>query len=49
VREAIEAHLAAEAGLAEGSCYELSSDLAGIVSGPSDLASNRRRLKGYGR
>jgi Arc/MetJ-type ribon-helix-helix transcriptional regulator len=49
VREAIEAHLATEAGVAEDSCYDLSSDLAGVVSGPSDLSSNRRRLKGYGR
>jgi hypothetical protein len=47
--EAIEAHLATEASVAEGSCYDLSSDLAGVVSGPSDLSSNRRRLKGYGR
>ena len=49
VRGAIEALLAAEAGRAEGSCYDLSSDLAGIVAGPTDLSSNRRRLKGYGR
>jgi metal-responsive CopG/Arc/MetJ family transcriptional regulator len=49
VREAIAAHLAAEGGRAEGSCYALSSDLAGIVTGPTDLSSNRRRLKGYGR
>jgi Arc/MetJ-type ribon-helix-helix transcriptional regulator len=49
VRDAIEAHLAAEAGRAEGSCYDLSSDLAGILTGPTDLSSNRRRLKGYGR
>ncbi len=49
VREAIEAHLAADSGAAEGSCYDLSSDLAGVVRGPSDLSSNRRRLKGYGR
>ena len=49
VRDAIEALLAADAGRAEGSCYDLSSDLAGIVIGPVDLSSNRRRLKGYGR
>ncbi len=49
VRDAIEAHLAAEPGRAEGSCYALSSDLAGIVTGPVDLSSRRRRLKGYGR
>ena len=49
VRDAIEALLAAEAGRGEGSCYDLSSDLAGIVTGPADLSSNRRRLRGYGR
>ncbi len=49
VRDAIEAHLAGETGPAEGSCYDLSADLAGIVTGPADLSSNRRRLKGYGR
>lgn len=49
VREAIQALLAAEGGVAEGSCYDLSSDLAGVLTGSSDLSSNRRRLKGYGR
>jgi Arc/MetJ-type ribon-helix-helix transcriptional regulator len=49
VREAIEAHLAAEAGGTEGSCFDLASDLAGAVRGPSDLSSSRLRLGGYGR
>jgi Arc/MetJ-type ribon-helix-helix transcriptional regulator len=49
VRGAIEAFLAADGAPAEGSCYDLSSDLAGIVAGPPDLSSSRRRLKGYGR
>jgi Arc/MetJ-type ribon-helix-helix transcriptional regulator len=49
VREALEAHLAAEVGAKEGSCFDLTSDLAGSVRGPSDLSSSRRRLKGYGR
>jgi Arc/MetJ-type ribon-helix-helix transcriptional regulator len=49
VRDAIEALLVAEAGRAEGSCYDLSSDLAGVLTGPADLSSSRRRLKGYGR
>ncbi len=48
VREAIEAHLAAEAGGTEGSCFDLACDLAGVVRGSSDLSSSRRRLKGYG-
>ena len=49
VREAIEAHLAAEGGGTEGSCFDLAPDLAGAVRGPSDLSSNRLRLRGYGR
>ena len=49
VREAIEAYLATEGGGSEGSCFALASDLAGAVSGPSDLSSNRLRLRGYGR
>ena len=49
VREAIETYLAAEGGASAGSCFDLSSDLAGAVRGPADLSSNRRRLKGYGR
>ena len=49
VREAIEAYLAAEGGVSEGSCFDLASDLAGAVRGPSDLSSNRLRLRGYGR
>jgi len=49
VREAIEAYLAGQAGGSEGSCFDLASDLAGAVKGPSDLSSNRLRLRGYGR
>ncbi len=49
VRGAIEALVAVDSENAEGSCYDLSSDLAGVVTGPVDLSSNRRRLKGYGR
>jgi predicted transcriptional regulator len=49
VREAIEAQLAAEPGPTDGSCFDLTADLAGSVAGPPDLSSNRARLKGYGR
>lgn len=49
VREAIEAYLAGEAGGSKGSCFDLASDLAGAVEGPSDLSSNRLRLRGHGR
>ena len=49
VREAIEAYLASEAKASEGTCFDLASALAGTVRGPSDLSSNRLRLRGYGR
>jgi len=49
VREAIEAYLAAESAQGEGSCHDLASDLAGSASGPADLSSSRRRMRGYGR
>jgi Arc/MetJ-type ribon-helix-helix transcriptional regulator len=49
VREAIEAHLAADTRGTEGSCFDLASDLAGALRGPSDLSSNRLRLRSYGR
>jgi predicted transcriptional regulator len=49
VRDAIEAYLAAEAAPGAGTCYDLASDLAGSVSGPPDLSSNRGRMRGYGR
>lgn len=50
VREALEAHLANESAHAsEESCLALASDLAGSLAGPSDLSSNPRRRRGYGR
>jgi predicted transcriptional regulator len=49
VREAIEAYLAAESGPCKGSCHDLAADLAGSVSGPTDLSSSRLRMSGYGR
>ncbi len=49
VREAIEAYLGAEVGGTEGSCFDVASDLAGSVRGPSDLSSSRLRMRGYGR
>ena len=47
IREALELHLDANAHRG-GSCADLAGDLAGSVSGPADLSSNRRRLRGYG-
>lgn len=48
VREALELHLDGHTPL-PGSCLDLARDLAGSVSGPADLSSNRRHLRGYGR
>jgi len=31
------------------SCLDLVQDIVGTVRGPADLASNRKRLRGYGR
>ena len=48
VREALEQHLDG-GGTSAGSCLDLARDLAGSLSGPPDLSSCRRRLRGYGR
>ena len=31
------------------SCFDLVRDLVGTARGPGDLASNKKRLRGYGR
>ena len=49
VREALEDRLGRETRDRAGSCLDLAGDLAGVVDGPSDLSSNGRHLKGYGR
>jgi Arc/MetJ-type ribon-helix-helix transcriptional regulator len=48
VREALEQHLDGETATV-GSCLDLARDLAGSLSGPPDLSSSRRHLRGYGR
>ena len=48
VREALEAHLDGGSTGAE-TFLDRARDLAGSVSGPSDLSSNPRHLRGYGR
>lgn len=48
VREALQTHLDGDSAPA-GSCLELAADLAGSLSGPPDLSSSRRHLRGYGR
>lgn len=49
VREALEDRLGGKAGERAGSCLDLAGDLAGVLTGPADLSSNARHLKGYGR
>ena len=49
LREALEERLGGEARTRAGSCLDLAQDLAGILTGPADLSSNAKHLKGYGR
>ncbi len=49
VREALEDRLGYEGVERAGSCLDLASDLRGVLAGPTDLSSNPRHIKGYGR
>jgi len=49
VREALEDHLSSGRQGNPGSFLELAGDLIGSVEGPSDLATNKKRLRGFGR
>jgi Arc/MetJ-type ribon-helix-helix transcriptional regulator len=49
VREALEGHLQSDSLDHTGSFLELAGDLVGSVSGPVDLSTNKRHLRGYGR
>lgn len=49
VREAIGDHFDSNEDDRAGSCFDLASDLCGSLTGPADLSSNRKYLKGYGR
>ena len=48
VREALERHLGEGDG-GGASFLDLAQDLAGCLDGPTDLASSKRHLAGYGR
>lgn len=49
VREAIDAYLSHQhQEITRGSFADLAEDLIGSVRGPSDLATNKKYLKGYG-
>ena len=49
VREALEDRLDRERVDHAGSCLELAADLRGLLAGPSDLSSNAKHLRRYGR
>ena len=48
IRDALTSFLDRE-GADHGSCLDLVRDLVGTASGPGDLASNKKHLRGYGR
>jgi hypothetical protein len=49
VRDALLAHLGSRRGPLAGSALDLAKDLAGCVTGPADLSTNKARLRGFGR
>jgi len=49
VRAALEDQLRSAPEESSCTCLDLCSDLAGSLTGPTDLSSNPSRLKGYGR
>ncbi|MCH7614227.1 MAG: CopG family transcriptional regulator [Nitrospinae bacterium] len=49
VRDAIKDSLGKGNGTSKASALDLGKDLAGILSGPSDLSVNKTHLKGFGR
>lgn len=48
VRTAIQTWLD-EKRIGTGSCLDLARDLVGSAEGPSDLSTNRRHMKGFGK
>ncbi len=49
VREALNVYFEKDNGPSKGSAFELAHDLAGIVTGPTDISGNEIHLKGFGR
>jgi hypothetical protein len=49
VRNAIKSCVEAPTGLGVGSALDLAKDLAGCVSGPADLSTDKAHLRGFGR
>jgi hypothetical protein len=49
IREVLEEHLNGTTPAKPISCYDLTADLCGCLDGPTDLATNKKYLEGYGR
>jgi hypothetical protein len=49
IRDALEAYFAGVTYGSRLSCAELAGDLVGSLAGPSDLATNPKHLREYGR
>jgi Arc/MetJ-type ribon-helix-helix transcriptional regulator len=49
VREALENRLRSDREESSGTCLDLCRDLAGSLTGPTDLSSTPSRMKRYGR
>jgi hypothetical protein len=49
VRDALQAYFAGQQNGARVSCLDLARDLAGSIDGPTDLATNPKYMRGYGR
>ena len=49
IRESLETALSEQASGRTPSCYDLASDLAGVIKGlPEDLATNPKYMEGFG-
>jgi predicted DNA-binding protein len=48
VREVLEEYLVKSTPPKGMSCLDLAADLAGIFDGPTDLATNKKYMEGYG-
>ena len=49
IREGLEWRMAIEGRAAAGSVLELAGDLVGALNGPTDLATNAKHLRGFGK
>ncbi len=48
IRDALEAYFSGAKNGTRVSCLDLASDLAGVIDGPSDLATNPKYMQGFG-